>query len=574
MLTRLQRWLPILDWGRRYDRRTAADDALAALIVTIMLVPQSLAYAMLAGLPPHVGLYASMLPLVAYALFGTSRVLAVGPAAVTSLMTAAAASQIAVQGSPEYLGAALLLALLSGVLLMGMGLLRLGFLANFLSHPVIAGFMSASAILIAVSQLKYLFGIPLGGDTLLELLPALLRGLPALHLPTLLIGVGTLAFLYWVRRRAKSWLCSLGMGSRAADMLVKTGPVLAILATTLLVRLLQLDGEGVRIVGVIPQGLPALAWPTLEGLAWTTLVVPALLISVVGFVESVSVGQTFAARRRQRIEPDQELVALGASNLASAVSGGLPVTGGFSRTVVSYDAGAQTPATGVLTAIGLGLVTAFLTPALYFLPQATLAATIIVAVLALVDLGFVRRLWGYARGDSLAGLVTLLATLFSGVEIGLIAGVALSLLHFLYCASKPHIAELGRVPETEHFRNVRRHAVQTHPQLLSLRVDRSLFFANARYLEDRINAAVAEQPELRHLVLLCSPVNDIDASAMESLEVIAERLHKAGITLHLSEVKGPVMDKLQAAGFPSHLASHGGQIFLSHYQAWQALTQT
>ena len=295
---------------------------------------------------------------------------------------------------------------------------------------------------------------------------------------------------------------------------------------------------------------------------------PALLISVVGFVESVSVGQTLAAKRRQRIEPDQELVALGASNLSSAFTGGLPVTGGFSRSVVNFDAGAQTPAAGVYTAVGILLATLLLTPALYFLPQATLAATIVVAVLTLVDLGTLKRTWAYSRPDFIGVCATLLGTLALGVKTGLVLGVSVSLALYLFRTSRPHIATVGLVPGTEHFRNVLRHPVQVDPTILGLRVDESLYFANARALEDRINDAVAASPALRHVVLQCSAINAIDASALESLEAIEQRLQQAGITLHLSEVKGPVMDRLKTTDFLRHLS---GQVFLTHYQAVSAL---
>jgi SulP family sulfate permease len=302
---------------------------------------------------------------------------------------------------------------------------------------------------------------------------------------------------------------------------------------------------------------------------WQELLVPALLISVVGFVESVSVGQTLAAKRRQRIEPDQELVALGAANLSAAFTGGFPVTGGFARSVVNFDAGAVTPAAGVFTAVGITLASLLLTPALYYLPQATLAATIIVAVLSLVDLSIFKQTWLFSKPDFIAVSATLMATLLVGVEQGLVTGVAVSLALFLWRASRPHIATVGLVPGTEHFRNVLRHDVQVSPRLLCLRVDASMFFANARGIEDRVNAEVATRPELKHVLLQCSAVNDIDASAMESLEAIAQRLKDAGIALHLSEIKGPVMDKLHRTDFLQHLS---GQVFLTNYQAIQALT--
>ena len=563
-LLRLLPSLPILEWGRRYDSDTLVSDLVAAIIVTMMLIPQSLAYALLAGLPPEIGLYASVAPLLLYAVFGTSRVLAVGPVAVVSLMTAAAIGEHAVAGSPQYWAVAITLAFLSGVMLLIMGVLRLGFLANFLSHPVISGFISASGLLIAASQLKTLMGVKAEGHNVIDLAQALISQLPNIHVLTLVVGVLATAFLFWVRKGLKPLLIRVGLNARLADVLAKAGPVAAIAVTALLAWILDWKGQGLRLVGSVPQGLPPLTLPLWDLALWQSLAMPALLISVVGFVESVSVGQTLAAKRRQRIEPNQELVALGASNLSAAFTGGFPVTGGFARSVVNFDAGAQTPAAGVYTAVGITLASLFLTPALYFLPQATLSATIIVAVLSLVDLGMLKRTWAYSRTDFLAALATLLMTLVQGVEVGLVVGVAVSLVLFLYRTSRPHIAEVGQVPGTEHFRNVLRHHVATSPRLVSLRVDESLYFANARALEDRINDLVAERPALKHVVLQCSAINDIDASALESLEAIDHRLRDAGLRLHLSEVKGPVMDRLQATEFVARLS---GKIYLSQYQA-------
>lgn len=568
--------MPLLPpWLRAYPRGALASDAVAAAIVTVMLIPQSLAYALLAGLPPQAGLYASVAPLVVYAFLGSSRVLAVGPVAVVSLMTAAAISQLQLPGiapgSAAYAGAALALALLSGLMLLAMGMLRLGFLANFLSHPVISGFITASALLIAASQLKTLLGIRAEGNTLPELLLSIGRALPQIHTLTLGVGLASVVFLFWSRSRLKPLLLGWGLAHRAADLGSKTAPAVAIAVATALAAGLGWQQQGLKVVGAIPQGLPPLTWPEWDGDLWRSLAVPALLISVVGFVESVSVGQTLAARRRQRIEPDRELVALGASNVSAAFTGGFPVTGGFARSVVNFDAGAQTQLAGILTAGGLLLVSLLLTPWLYHLPQAVLAATIVVAVLSLVDLGLLRRTWVYSRPDFAAAVVTLVATLLLGVEPGLVAGVAVSLALHLYRSSRPHVAVVGWVPGTEHFRNVLRHPVRTTPAVLSLRVDESLYFANSRFLEDRLNESVAELPQLQHVVLQCSAINDIDASALESLEAIAHRLHEAGIQLHLSEVKGPVMDRLAHTDFLQDLQAAGGRVFLTQYQALQAL---
>ncbi|WP_371038005.1 SulP family inorganic anion transporter [Rhodosalinus sp. FB01] len=564
----LARHLPILDWSRHYDRETLTSDLVAAVIVTIMLIPQSLAYALLAGLPPEMGLYASILPLVAYAIFGTSRALAVGPVAVVSLMTAAAIGNLGLQDPAEYAAAAITLAFLSGAILTVMGVLRLGFLANFLSHPVIAGFITASGILIAASQLKHILGIEAQGHTLVETAGSLLSHLGDTKPYTLAIGAAATGFLFWVRTGLQPFLARAGLGPRLAGVLAKAGPVAAVAVTTLLVWGFGLDTRGVAIVGEVPTGVPPLTVPMLDAELLGQLLVPALLISIIGFVESVSVAQTLAAKRRQRILPDQELVGLGTANLAAAFSGGYPVTGGFARSVVNFDAGAETPAAGAFTAVGILLAALLLTPLLYFLPKATLAATIIVAVLSLVDLSILRKAWGYSKVDFAAVAATILLTLGLGVEIGVSAGVVISVALHLYKTSRPHVAEVGRVPGTQHFRNILRHEVETHPSIVTLRVDESLYFANAAFLQDHVYDRVVGDDAIRHVVLMFSAVNAVDMSALESLEAINDRLASLGIKLHLSEVKGPVMDRLRRSHFLHDLT---GRVFLSQHDAIAAL---
>ena len=564
MSLKLTKYFPILTWGRAYKGETFVNDGIAAIIVTIMLIPQSLAYALLAGLPPQVGLYASILPLIAYAIFGTSRTLAVGPVAVISLMTAAAAGKMAAQGSPEYLAVAVLLALISGLMLFVMGLFKLGFIANFLSHPVISGFITASGILIAVSQLKHILGVKVTGHNLLEIGQSLASKFFEANIPTVIIGVMVTGFLFWARRFLKPLLIRLGLSEKLAGIGTKIGPVLAVIFSILAVMGLGLADQGVKIVGDIPKGLPPLTVPVFDLALWASLLGSSLVIAVIGFVESVSVAQTLASKRRQRIDPDQELIGLGASNIAAALSGGYPVTGGFSRSAVNFDAGAETPAAGAFTAIGIALATLFLTPLLYFLPIATLAATIIVAVLSLVNIGDIRQAWSYSKSDFGAMMATIFLTLGIGVEVGVIAGVIISIGMFLFRSSRPHYAEVGLVPDTHHFRNVKRHKVITSPRVVTLRIDESLYFANARYLEDAIYERALQNSALQHVILMCSAVNDIDLSALESLEAINERLEAANITFHLSEVKGPVMDKLQKSHLLQDLT---GEVFLSQHDA-------
>ena len=559
---------PPLTWGRSYSSGLLARDSVAATIVIIMLIPQSLAYALLAGLPAEMGLYASILPLAVYALLGTSRTLSVGPVAVISLMTAAAVGNIAEAGSIGYATAAIALAMISGLMLLVMGILRFGFLTNFLSHPVVSGFITASGIIIALSQLRHILGISGGGANVLQLLESLWLHLGDWNPVTCASGVTALAFLFWARSGLQPLLLRLGFTATAAGVVAKAGPILVILATTLASFLWGYEARGVALVGAVPRGLPAFSLPAFDLELWLQLTESALLIAVIGFVESVSVGKTLAAKRRQRVEPNQELIALGAANIASAVSAGFPVTGGFSRSVVNFDAGAQTPAASILAAAGIALVALFATPFLYFLPKATLAAAIIVAVSSLLDFQLLRRAWRYSRSDFVAVMITIAVTLLLGVELGVLAGVVASVALHIYKSIHPHIAVVGAVAGTEHFRNVQRHNVITHQNLVSIRVDESLYFANVGYLEDFIYGIIARDNKLEHVILQCTAINEIDMSALETLRAIDHRLGELGISLHLSEVKGPVMDAL---GRSSLLDNLSGRVFLTHHQAVKAL---
>jgi len=561
--------LPALVWVRRYDRKSLAEDLLAAVIVAIMLIPQSLAYALLAGLPPEMGLYASILPLLVYTLFGSSRVLSVGPVAVMSLMTAAALGSLAL--SPQdYIIAAMTLAFMVGALLLLLGLFKLGFVANFMSHPVVTGFITASAILIAFTQLPNLLGVTAHGHTLPEMVPSLLGALGDANLPTAILAGLTLLWLFWSRKGLAPLLELAGLPAAAASMAARVSPVVAVVLTTLAAWGWQLDTQGVATVGHVPAGLPGFSLPSFSPELWRTLAGSAALIATIGFVESVSVAQGLAARRRERIDPDQELIGLGAANMATSFFGGFPVAGGFSRSVVNFDAGAATPAAGFFAALLIAVATLLLVPLLVYLPKATLAATIVAAVWSLIDFSIMPRAWRYSRADFQAVTVTIVLTLLAGVEIGVASGILVSLIVHLYKTSRPHVAIVGELPGTEHFRNVARHEVQTHDTILSLRIDESLYFANTRYLEDMIYAMVTERPRLKHAVLMCTAVNEVDMSALDSILEINERLADLGIMLHLSEVKGPVMDGLQRSDFLEKLS---GRVFLTQHQAIEALKE-
>ena len=566
------RWLaassPFADVVKHYTRQSFLSDMIAAIIVAIMLVPQSLAYAMLAGLPPEVGLYASIAPLIAYALLGTSSTLSVGPVAITSLMAGAALAEVAHQGIADYLTGAISLAALSGLMLLTLGILRLGFLANFLSHTVVSAFITASALIIALSQVRHILGTNAAGDNLFELMLSISVQLGHTNFFTMLIGLATLAFLFAARLFGAGIMRRAGLSLRAAELTAKSAPVIAVIITILLTYRFKLAERGVSIVGEIPMGLPSFAIPAFSTELLEILLVPAALISIIGYVESIAVGRTLGAHRNERIDSNKELIGLGAANLSSALSGALPVTGGFSRSVVNFDAGAVTQAASIYTAFLIALVSLFLTPALFYLPKATLAATIIVAVLSLIDLSIIKKTWRYSISDSLALLITICATLGFGVETGVSFGVVASLALHLYRTSRPHIAEVGLVEGTEHFRNVRRYEVKTVPEVMTLRVDESLFFANASFLEDEILMQLGKRPAIKHVILMCSAVNEIDYSALEVLDDLNKRFERQGLALHLSEVKGPVLDRLRRTSLIIRLS---GSLYLSQHQAFRDL---
>lgn len=573
--TSVSKRLPFLRWAKSYDRKTFVADSIAAMVITIMLIPQSLAYALLAGLPPQLGLYASLLPLVAYALLGSSGPLSVGPFAITSIMTATALGAT-FQGAlaPDYVAGAVMLAFISGAFLLVFGIFRLGFLTNFISFPVVTGFISASAIVIASSQLGNLLGIDADTSSFFHVISSTIEHIEQAHFETLLLGLCSIVFLFAVPKLIRAIALKFRLSIFAADSISKTAPILAMLGAITVVVVFDLEHRNVVLLGDIPQGLPSLVLPDWQQLSWDfktwkSLVSSALLISIIGFVSSLSAAQAFAAKQRQRINPNQEAISLGVANISSGLSGAFPVAASLSRSAVNFNAGAKTPATSAYTAIGMAISCLFLTPYLYYLPVVTLAAMILLAVLSLFDFKAMKRTWAFNRQDFSALFITMVLTLVNGVEWGLVSGVVLSIALHLYRSSHPHVAVLGRVPSTEHFRNVDRHDVITDPEIVSFRVDSSLYFANARFLEDRVNELVASNPKAKHLVLMCSAINDIDASALESLYDINQYLKDAGMKLHLSEVKGPILDRIKRSDFLDQMS---GNLYLSHYLAWKDLT--
>ncbi len=561
------RWLP--DWLRPYPRQHLTADVLAGIIVTILVIPQSLAYALLAGLPPQAGLYASILPVAVYALLGSSRVQAVGPVAITAIMTFAVLTPLATPGSAEYVALAASLSLFSGLLVWGFGALRLGFLAQLLSRPVVSGFISGSAVLIIIGQSKLLLGLPVPAGPAWQTLATLLAHLGSAHLPTLAVALPALTALLLARLWLGGALQRAGLRRAAAEYVVRVMPLAVLGVATVAVIALGLDSQhGVAVVGAVPEGLAGFSFfvPTLASVQ--QLAVPALMMALIGMVQNISMAQALAIKRRERIDANRELVGLGAANVAAAFYSGMPVGGGLSRSAINVAAGAQTPlaslvAAGVMLAVVLG-GTQWVT----HLPLAVLAASIVVAAVGMVDVQALRQAWAYDRADGVAWLGTALGVLLLGLQWGIALGVGLSLATLVLRASTPHIAVIGRIAGTEHFRNVERHGVQTIPGVLLLRIDESLFFGNLAAVEARLAAELAHAPGTRDVVLILSAVNRIDATAMEALTDLQRDLADRAIRLHLAEVKGPVQDRLARTPL---WAAVQGRVHLSVNAACEAL---
>lgn len=558
----LGRFVPACEWLRTYKNAYWRNDLTAGLIVAVMLVPQAMAYAALAGLPPVIGLYASTIPLFVYALFGSSRHLAVGPVAIVSMVVHAECSKLAAPGSPEYITAVLALCVLVGVLQLAMGLLRTGFIVNFLSHGVISGLTSAAAILIALSQLKHLLGIPLHAHhSLFGVLSELGSRWSEVHTLTLLLGlVSTILLLFFKNRWPRF-----------------PAAIMVVILATILVYFLRLENAGMSIVGEVPGGLPQLRWP---GLSWAmvhTLLPAAVVITLIGFVESISIAQIIADKQRYHVDANRELRALGLANLAAAVTGGYPVTGGFSRTAVNYQAGARTGMASVFTATFILLTLLFFTPLFYYLPNAVLAAIVIAAVIDLVDIKAAITLFSLKRSSGVSLVLTFVVTLGFGIETGVLSGVLFTLLVFIWRSAHPHAAELGYVNPGIGFRNIDRYpGATTYPGVLILRVDASLYFANMAFLEDLLRRSVHEKEELQWILMDFSGVNDIDGCAVQSLEQLMRAYRETGIRFALAAVKGPVRDVLKRSSWPDLLGAHmeyaSVQQALNHILATQAQT--
>lgn len=555
----LERIVPAAGWLRRYKREDLGGDFSAGLIVAVMLIPQGMAYAMLAGLPPVVGLYASTIPLIIYALFGSSRQLAVGPVALVSLLTLTGVSALAEPGSGEFVALAALLALMVGIIQFGLGLLRAGFVVNFLSHAVISGFTSAAAIVIGLSQLKHLLGVDLKStNSVFVLLWDAAQKLGEINLITLAIGLMSIAALVLFRKIAPRF----------------PAPLLVVALSALAVYVFGLHEKGVSIVGDVPQGVPSFALPAFGLDSVTSLLTVALTISFVGFMESIAVAKSIANREKYKVDANKELVGLGLANVAGSMFSAYPVTGGFSRSAVNYQSGARTPLASVMTAVLIVLTLLFFTPLFYYLPNAVLAAIVMVAVYGLIDFLEPVKLFKVKKVDGWTLLITFAATLLIGIEQGILVGMAFSLALFIWRSAYPHTTEIGYLPEEEVFRNVNRYPeAQTFPNTLVVRVDASLYFANTAFWESWLNKAAFDRPDLKYIVLDFSAVNDIDAVALETLEDLMESLRERDIEVHIASMKGPVRDIVEKAGWTKKFGTDISHLSVQHaletFRVWQ-----
>ncbi|QXD16804.1 sulfate permease [Rhodocaloribacter litoris] len=530
----LKKYLFCLTWLPGYGREDLRGDLVAGLTVGVMLVPQGMAYALLAGLPPIYGLYASFVPLLIYPIFGTSRHLAFGPIAIDMLIVAAGLGLIVAPGSPRYVELAILLAAMVGTLQLLMGIARLGFLVNLLSRPVITGFTAAAALIIACSQLGNLLGVSLPSSQHLHtLLWAALRHLADWHMPTLGLGAGAVLVIVLLQRRLPA----------------VPGPLVAVVLGTLLAWGLRLDRNGVEVVGAIPTGLPGFQVPSFDLTAARLLLPTAVTLALVQFMNVVSLGKVFAAKHRYTIRPNRELVALGLANLGGSFFRSPPVSGSFSRTAVGAHAGTRTALANAVAALVIALTLLFLTPLFFYLPIPIFAAIIMVAALGLIDVNELRFLFRAKRIDGYIAVLTFLATLFIGIQEGVLIGVGASVAAVMYRISRPNVAELGHLPGTRSFRDLQRHPdARPIAGILLLRIDASFSFANAEYLRDLILARSEKDERIRAIVLDASSVNDLDLTAASVLRSVAETLQARGLELYLAGVKGPVMDVITRTG--------------------------
>lgn len=554
--------MPMLKWGRHYSVPMLRADVVAGIVVLFITVPQVIAYAFLAGMPPETGLYAAVAALTGYALFGSSRALAVGPTAIVGMMTLETASTHATPGSLTYTATVVQLCLVTGLVLILLRTIRFGSLISFLSHAVVTGFISAGALLIISNQLPPLLGLPTSRDTSIVGVYSYLFGeLAMVNQVVILMSIGAMAIMIFCRAWLGKLLEKAGLPKPLIESLVKSAPMYVVVLGVLAVVYMHPDmSSAVPVVGDIPTTLPGLHLLIPSAGRLFDLLPSALLIAMVIFMESTSIGTAIASKSREKIDANQELLGLGVANLGSTLVGGFPVSGSFARSGVNFASGAVSPVASLVTAVLVVVTLILFASAFYHLPKGVLSAIIIVSAWQLIDMKRIRKIFAYDRTDTVTFTCTFLAVLAFGVETGVLTGIVVSFILLIRSSSKPHIAVVGRVGNTEHFRNVARYDVTTSPGILAVRVDESLYFVNTRYVETFVLNRLADSPDIEHVLIICSAFNFIDTSGLEMLEELSENLQEVGVTLHLSEVKSPVMDKLRETDFYRNMK---GQVFFS-----------
>ena len=561
---------PVFIWGSSYSYSNLRSDAVAALVVLFITVPQSIAYAYLAGMPASAGLYAAIGGLFFYGLFGTSRALAVGPTAIIAMMSLETVSRLAEVGTAEYVSVSLKLALLTGLILIFLRLVKFGSITSFLSHAVITGFITAAAVLIIFNQFPAVLGMGASsGTSLAEVSGHLLRNLGDMNRITLGLALIGMVILAYCRFFLTKHLGRSGISENLAANLARSAPMYAVLVTVLLVFLLELDTSGgVAVVGSIPTSLPSFSAliPGMEEMI--NLFPSALLISMVVFMESTAIGTAIASKTRTKLDSNQELVGLGMANIGSSFLGGFPVAGSFARSIITHSSGASTPAAALITAFFVLITLVWFSPLFFYLPKGVLSIIIVMSAAQLIDLSAVRKIFSFNPVDAVTFSFTFLAVLVLGVETGILVGILISFVLLIRNSSMPHIAIVGRIQGTEHFRNIERYDVITSPRVIAIRIDESLYFVNTRYVENFVLNKLAELSEVRHVLLICSSTNFIDTSGLEFLEEMSHNLEEAGVTLHLAEVKGPVMDRLKNTSFYENMK---GKIFFTTDMAMKEL---
>ncbi len=559
------------DWVRDYQIKHLSDDLLAGILVTILVLPQSLAYAILAGLPPQLGLYASIFPVFVYAIIGSSMIQAVGPVAITAIMTFSLLSPLATPGSVNYIMMATTLSLMSGLLVLAFGIFRLGFLSNLLSRPVVGGFISGSAVLILLNQIKFILDVDVIDTGNWGQIDSIVQQFSLINPATLLLGgIGFLIF-FMARNFLTKWLETKGISNFRASMITRLTPLLVVIISTVLTIQLDLDHQyDIKVVGNIPSELPYLSFHLPESSDLVLLFVPALVLAFIGAVQNITMAHALAIKRHERTDSNKELIGLGSSNIMTAFCGGMPVGGGLTRSAVNLASGAQTPLASIVSALSMLCILLIGVEWFSKIPLCILAASIMVAAISMIDLSGFWRAWNYDRADAFSFLVTGFGVLILNLQIGIILGILLSVANLLYRVSSPHIVVVGRIKGTEHFRNIERHHVETLPCSLFLRIDESLFYGNLSSIESRLMLEISKVPNINSVVLIMSAVNRIDATALEVLTEVFLALKTRGINLHFAEIKGPVQDRLLNTVLYKNLS---GRIHLSSNDAFEFLIQ-